>query len=427
METKKKQAIIILTMVLLVAAAVGAWAYFSKSNQLTNNNQTNVNGGETGGLISDTKNQKSFYEYDPGDLVYSGQAPVYVTVYSHNEETWSYKVNTEIKYRDYRAGLVERAQVFSDYGIDWDWQTDQPVVEAMIKYEGMADLLALTDGKNILQYLESKGASLDPHSHNLNYADIVYLMKQLGAKASGVIGGTIVVECGSEYLGFLDFDSWRDNVEIQADGYVHGEEYPSALWKPTVLSDPGMGQHWFDDWSSGVWQPGDASSFLTHDPDNEIIYIGEGYPHDTVLIGTEHAGGSEVYNIDGQYIKELVEKIANKELPTGTKDGERFMYTASIHVRDMAMVDEDSNPVNTIEGLNKIFAELKPLKDSGKIIFADFETVAKVWQTEYNSVPWRIDLSSFSFYDETKQQAEEYCVSAGSDRKNSGNLPPRSR
>jgi hypothetical protein len=52
---------------------------------------------------------------------------------------------------------------------------------------------------------------------------------------------------------------------------------------------------------------------------------------------------------------------------------------------------------------------MEPYRERGDIVYADFETVAEIWKTEYDSVPYRVDLSSFSFYDEVKTQAEEYC------------------
>lgn len=418
MLNKKIPIIIILVAVLLIAAAAVSYYYSSRSMNDDHNNS---------GVQNQVANTSNSSNSASDDLVYDGKAPVYVTVYSHNEESWDGAVNTEAKYLEYRQGLVERAKLFSSYGLDWDWQSDQPVIEAMIKYETDPEILATTGGKNILQYLVENGASLDPHAHTNNYADIVYLMKQLDVKPSGVIGGTIVLECGDKYLDFLDLASWHDNVGIQSDGYVHGEDYPSALWKPTVLSDPGMGQHYFDDWSSGVWRPGDGDAFYSDSPDNDIIYIGEGYPHDTTIIGTEHAGGSEVYATDGQYIKELVEKIQSKILPTGRKDGTRFMYTASIHIRDKATVSEDDWSVDTVDGANKVLGELKSLKDSGKIIFVNFEDAAKIWQTDYNSVPWYIDLTTFSFYKETKQQAEDYCADKAPTRSSDKVIPPEDR
>lgn len=388
--------------IVVVAASTGWYFFHGKSEG------SNTIGNSNDDTIVDQDNNT-----DRGDdLVYEKNAPVYVTIYSHNEDSWDSLVNTKEKYLEYRDGLLERASLLAQYDISWDWQSDQPVVEAMIANEDAETVAYGTDGKNILKYLEDQGVSLDPHAHTNNYADIVYLMKQLGVTPSSVIGGLTHVECGKEYLGFLDFMSWQDEIALEADGSVHGEAYPQARWKPEILSDPGMGRHYFDDWSTGVWRPGDGEDFYTDDPTSDIVYIGEGYPHDATIIGAEHAGGCEVHASNGQYIKELVQKIEEGELPTGTVDGDRFMYTASIHVRDKAIVEEGGSvPTDTVEGLRAVLEELQPLREAGKIIFVNFEEAADIWREEYDAVPWHVNLETFSFYDQVLEQGQAYCRS----------------
>ncbi|MBT3231162.1 hypothetical protein HN358_05325 [Candidatus Uhrbacteria bacterium] len=348
-------------------------------------------------------------KYDDSTLVYGADAPVYVTIYSHNEDSWSSLVNTPEHYEEYRTGLIERAELLAEYGIEWNWQSDQPVIEAMIEYEDDGWLKALPGGLNVLEYLETLGAHFDPHAHSNNYADIAYLIEQLGVKATGIIGGTVLIKCGTEHLGFLNLDSWYDNVGIESDGYVYGSDYPLAKWKPEILSDPGMGGHYYDEWSSGVWRPGDEDKFYINFPDNDIVYIGEGYPHDATVIGAEHASGAEVHSEDGQYIKDLVGKIEDGDVPTGTSDGEKFMYTASIHMRDTDVVSHEDSTVNTVEGIQSVLDELMPLVDSGQIIFVDYETAAEIWETEYSEVPYRYDLFEFKFYKAVRDQAEGQC------------------
>jgi hypothetical protein len=300
--------------------------------------------------------------------------------------------------------------LLADYGIEWDWQSDQPVVQAMVDYENDPALTSQTDGKNILVYMQDLGVSLDPHAHTNNYADIVYLMEQLGAHASSVIGGLTFVECGREFMGLADFMSWHDEIELQSDGHVYGSDFAQAKWKPEILSDPGMGGHWMDDFSTGVWRPGDEDDFYTDQGDGNIIYIGEGYPHDTTIIGQTQASGAQVYSSDGQYIKELVDMIKDGELPTGTIGGDKYMYTASLHVRDTDIVDEsEGDETVTINGLKSVLDELKPYQERGEIIFVTYEQAADIWQNEYNSVPWSIDLSKFKFYKHVIDQAENYC------------------
>ena len=394
MESESSSNKILIAIVVVLVVCVGAlisWMAFSDTSDTSVSEEIELN--------------DSSDDSDTDELVYDGDAPVYVTVYSHNESSWEYVVNTEEKYFQYREELIERAEVLNEYGIEWNWQTDQPVVEAMVKHEDQ-------EGENVLEYLQTLGVHLDPHAHKNNYADIVYLMEEeLGVTATGVIGGLIHVECGREHLNFLDFVSWHDQIELQSDGYVHGSDYPDARWKPTILSDPGMGGHYFDDYSSGVWRPGDEDDFYTDFPDSDIVYIGEGYPHDVTIIGEHHSSGAKVFAEDGTYIKELVAKIKSGELPTGTKDGSQFMYTASVHMRDKGTVTEGGGSVDTAAGIAQFMDEMQVLRGAGDVVFVDFEEAVRIWEEEYDSVPHYMNMESFSFYDDLEEEAFDYCKS----------------
>lgn len=422
----KKSLLISIILFLILISAVGVWAFLHQQDRLL--------GTDTEEKLPERQTQRSPVEkqdvsirsaseidYSDFDLVYSGDTPVYVSIYSHNEDSWESLVNTERKYLDYREHLIERAQVLASYDVEWNWQTDQPVVEAMAKYENdpvFRRKYDLTDDPdmNVLEYLSTLGVHFDPHAHTNNYADIAYVIENsLGVEATSVIGGLAFLTCGNEYLGFLDFMSWHEAVDLQADGYVYGKDYPEAKWKPEILSDPGMSGHYFDDYSTGVWKPGDEDMFYSHYPDSNIVYIGEGYPHDRIIIGNGHASGSQVFAQDGAYIKELVSKIESGELPTGLLSGERFMYTASVHIRDKDVVTDGGNEANTVDGIKAFMTELQPLRDSGKVIFVDFEEAAEIWKEEYNSVPYFANMEDFSFYDELESGAREHCE--GQDRR----------
>lgn len=394
--------ILIPVVAVLTLAIVGVASFFALNSSDTPDTDTPPTPVEQDSPVEDVL----------PELVYDGDAKIYVTFYSHNEDSWESLVKTKPKYVEYRTDLIDRAELMAQYNIDWNWQTDLPVVEAMAKYENDPELLEDSGGMHVLQYLESLGAQLDPHAHNNNYADIAHVISEAGATPSNVIGGTIYIKCGRDYLDFLDFDSWHKNIGLMPDGFVHGDIYPDAKWKPLVLSDPGIGGHYFDDWTSGVWKPGDGDDFYNHYPENDIVYIGEGYPHDTLLITHAQTSGAEIYSTEAQYIKELAQKIRDGELPTGTTDGDRFMYTASIHMRDQKTVTKDGVTVSTLEGAEAIIKELLPYWEVyGEIEFVDFQTAAEIWETEYNSVPWQVDLSSFSFYDDVKDQAVDHCES----------------
>ena len=406
-QSTNKALIGIIVGLVIVLSAVVVWGYYKFSEDASVPDEEQV-------FVTD--NLEDIDNDEVGDLVYDADATVYVTIYSHNEDSWESKVNTEEKYFRYREALIDRAHALAKYDVEWNWQSDQPVIEAMAEYEDDPEFRAVNDlsgdaDKNVLEYLETLGVHFDPHAHKNNYADIAYLMEEhLGVDATSVIGGLTHVECGREYLDFLDYMSWHDAIDLQSDGYVYGDDYPDAKWKPEILSDPGMGGHWFDDYSSGVWKPGDEDDFYSHYPNSDIAYIGEGYPHDVTIIGEHHASGAAVWSEDGAYIKELVGKIESAEFPTGVLDGPRFMYTASVHIRDTDVVTEGGNAVNTVEGINSFMDEMQALRDSGKVIFVDFEEAARIWEEEYDSEPYFVNLESFSFYEELKSEAFGRCA-----------------
>jgi len=87
------------------------------------------------------------------------------------------------------------------------------------------------------------------------------------------------------------------------------------------------------------------------------------------------------------------------------------MYTASVHFRDKQTVRESDTVVVTKDAIQEFIDILQPYVDQGDVIYVNFEEAARIWVEEYNGVPWQLSLESFSFYEEVKEQAEEYCES----------------
>ncbi len=173
----------------------------------------------------------------------SSSPKIYVTIYSHNEDSWGSVVNAPADYVSYRNNLLERLKLIASHGATLNWQSDLTVLEAMIKYEPDSPKTD-TNAKNIVRYMvEDLGFSVDPHGHLVyaNYADLAYLIRQLGVEPSGVIGGAGVFDCGSDYLGFLSILDWHPVIELSSDGVIRGERYPASEWRPTILSGPAMG------------------------------------------------------------------------------------------------------------------------------------------------------------------------------------------
>ncbi|MFA6888465.1 MAG: hypothetical protein WC254_03135 [Candidatus Woesearchaeota archaeon] len=282
----------------------------SEGIALCGNNICDAHENERGSCPEDceTSNDPNLTEEDPTaerTYVYDGKTPVYVTIYTHNEESWNTNVGTKERYIEYRTDLLERLQIIHEYGAKLNWQSDWGVLLAMSEYE-TEDLWDTTNDKHILEYMtEDLGFSADPHTHltQYNYADIAHLFELNDMTPTGVIGGVAALECeGNEIV----YNNWQNVIDLHDDGYIYGDVYSEAQWKPTILAVPAMGGHYWDDFSSGVWIPGEE--FSENDPTGTIVYVGQGYPHNQNGLGTTHASGAPIVVKDGEYIKELVEK-----------------------------------------------------------------------------------------------------------------------
>lgn len=352
--------------------------------------------------INKAANQNSYKitVEEPDTYVYDGNSPVYVIIDTHNENSWGVYVDKFSDYKKYRANLLEKLTIIDSYNAKLNWQSDYPVLDAMIKYEENAELLEQTNGKNILQYMLDLGFSVDPHLHPdpYTYADIAYLIEELDVSSSSVIGGVQVLTCEN---GKAITDDWRETLKLEDDGYVLGNVYPLTKWKPTILSGGAMRGHWADDMTSGIWRPGSGTLFYENDPSGQIIYVGQGDPHDQTNLGLHHDGGALVFQKDGQYIKELIEMIVSGRIPSGK------MYTAMIHVRDTEYLPQEGVDVN--EGLKKILEELKPYYENGQIVYVTFQEAVDIWKEEYNEEPVQLGFEAFSEYNEYTKQVKEYC------------------
>ena len=353
-----------------------------------------------GGSSDITETETLLIEQENDEESVVRKEPVYVILESHNEDSWGPKVNRPEAYRAYRENLVERLDLIASYGGKLDWQSDYVVLEAMIKYETQPDLLAETDGVNILQYMEKLGFSIDPHVHTSNHADVAYLIEQLGVSAGSVIGGVEVFRCGDPLYAFSD---WHTILDLEADGTIRGVKYPEAEWTPTILSGAAFPGHWYGDYTSGVWRPGNGDAFYTDQPDGQIAIIGSGYPYDEWMIGEVHTGGSLVASRDAEYVKELIQNIQSGEAPSGQ------MYTAAFQIRDEMVVRDEDEPLYVNENLALLLDELKPHVDAGEIVYVTFQEALQIWKDTYQSKPSQYVIENFSLYADIVANLQSHC------------------
>ncbi len=398
---KKQVLALILLCILLISVIVGVLyvlkqARDAKIEQIRSEKQKL---SQEPSLIEEEPYEESYeesYEYD-------GETKIYVLFNSHNEDTWN--VGTETLYKKYRADLVERLSIFQEYNAKLNWQSDTVVLEAMIAFEEES-LYSDTHGMNILRYIDSLGFSVDPHFHEkegYSYADVAYLIEQLGVTPSVVVGGSKAFDCGESPSAPVQTIDWHADIGLEDDGYIYGTMYPSYKWKPEILSGASSGGHFADDHTSGAWKPGNDGDFYDHDEESSIIYIGEGYSHDQTLMGQKETSGTEVLYSDAGYVKELAEKLQQGEIPSGQ------FYSALIHVRDNAQVRDGGSTVITNDGLREIFEELEPYYEQGIIEYVTFQEAAALWQDEFDAEPTQLSFETFSAYEEEQENIKEKC------------------
>lgn len=355
--------------------------------------------GETAQVADKTGNSSS-----------TGQrrTPVYVTFYAHNEEgaPWDrFPAEPEL-YNEYRSDLIRKIQLLHDNGAALSWQADHTVLRAMLDYE-KGTLLETTNNKNILRWMvEDMGVEVAPHGHltQYNYADLVYLINELGVTPAPVVGGFILYRCGgndrsASSTPIAEID-WIKHLEISTDGTISGRKYPGFTWQPEILALPAMYHHLFDEYSSGVWQVGATGGFTVHDPGGQFITIGQGYPHYAQSLRLRDANGTPVNWSPVDYIKELVDNIqANPDL-------QGLIFTASIYIRDYPT----EGRTGIYERLERSLAELAPLVQERSVIFANYQEVAGIWNKDYQGIANRFPIEESSLFPVLEQNVNTRCM-----------------
>ena len=354
------------------------------------------------------------FAWDQGKLDFlktktTANTPIYVTFFSHNEEgdQWLAMIDDEKAYKDYRSNLISEIKLIKNYGATLNWETDWSVLMAMQKYE-KGELLKETNNKNILKWMtEDMGVVVDPHGHltKYNLADVAYLIRQFGVEPSTVVGGFAIYKCSTgDSSKSFDQMAVYSQLEMNRNGLITGRVYKNSQWTAKILGQPGMQGHGYDEFSSGVWRPDMDGTFTDNDSSGKFIVVGQGYPHNYDLIhfgkdrsSHKNSGGTTIWYKNAGYITELNSMLRSKKLPDGK------IYTASISVRDSKLETDLKDLENTLK-------TLKPLQESGEIIYMDYENVAKTWKEKYAEVANRVDISKFSIYDDLMSEVKTMCL-----------------
>ena len=283
---------------------------------------------------------------------------IYVSVFTHIEEAsirYPNFVDDEENFWAYREAIVAFAEMLQEEDVSYNFQSDWTFLLAATEYD---EGTATTDNKNFLQYLkEDLHVEIDPHAHETKYtyADVAYLIEQLGVTPSFVVGGLIASPSEDSKLEYL----WTP---------IKGKQYPSYTWKAEVGWGGGTSLHQNEEalWVSGIWKPQDNEHFLVHDDDAPLTVIGH-------------------YNSGWDGLDELLELQEQGVLSPGK------IYTISIPGLMLSQLGEDvvltEEYKNYIEEFREQIQSYEDETATGKIKWVGLGEVYDIWLTEYNAEP----------------------------------------
>ncbi len=273
---------------------------------------------------------------------------IYVSVVSHNEEP-DFKTHPDFttdndSYESYRDAAVDFATMLKANGVKYNFQSDWNFLKAEMEH---GTEFSNTGGKNLLKWLvEDQDFEVNPHAHEskYSYADVAYLMKELGVTPAKIVGGFIATPSSSSKL-----EEYQDLVQ--------GIQYDTS-WEPDALWGPASGNHTDDSdlWVSGIWRPAGKSNFYEDDSSMKPLIGG--------------------YSTDWDGLDDLLEKRENGEL-----DPDR-MYTITL------MTDQvDSTDPDFIDEFESEIKAHQSYTESGAIEWVTLGEALDIWERDFDSNP----------------------------------------
>jgi hypothetical protein len=275
--------------------------------------------------------------------------PIYVSIITHNEEPSSSNypdfIEDENAFWEHREALITFADMLHEEGVKYNYQSDWNFLYAATLYDQGTPS---TKNKNFLRYLkEDLGFEIDPHNHKTeyNFADVAYLIEELGVPVSQTVGGFLAAPprvCMVEYF--------REPIR--------GTTYTDYTWQANILWGGATAGHKGDEelWTSGIWRPRDNENFLVHD-ENAL----------------PHVGG---YKSDWTGLEDLIQKQQNGELEVGK------IYTQTIFIGQNELLKS-----GRIRGFREMIQSLSEYSDAGMIRWVGLEEVVDIWENDYDSEP----------------------------------------
>ena len=292
--------------------------------------------------------------------------PVYVTLAGHIEQGKWY---SDCKnYPGYRDKLRAFAELMKEQDVPFNMQVDYELFQGVVDCD-TPEMMAETGGVNTFEYLATAcDFEFDPHQGGgweftpENYADVRFMGGKATDKITETVGGVV----------------W--NQQAQFDRFTKGEKgviHKNFTWFPQILTlgvhaDHHQGDFSLDDLTGGVWIPkGFDADFLTHDPQGTMVYVGPGMQH-----SDWNDKGDCYFKSAADYAILLTEYLKAGTLPAGE------IYTTTIAIPQSLIFfpEEHHKLVAQIQ-------QLKPLVETGAVIFVTYTDLVEIWKSEYDSRP----------------------------------------
>ncbi len=277
---------------------------------------------------------------------------LYVTIVSHNEQPSDRRPDyiREIPfYLENRDLLIQLVEMIASNNAAYNFQSDWNYLLAVAEHD-RGEITTDTGGMNIVRWMaEVKDVEIDPHAHEsrYNYADVAYLIQELGVTPTSTVGGFL-------YDPPDNPQGWQQH-QAGLTGWI----FPDYFWQADALWGAATSLHQGDDdHTSGVWSPLDKEHFYTHDPDQDLIYIGG-------------------CTLEAKGLFKLLEAIES-----GTAPADGFYTAATFFAQDF--ISEES-----IAELEAFIVELEPYREAGTVEWVHLSEIAEMWRTDYGAKPFQ--------------------------------------
>ncbi len=292
----------------------------------------------------------------------AAQAPkLFITIISHNEDNIGYNSSSTLYYNN-RAALVNTCNMFDTKGVKYNYGGEYIALEAIADLD-TGTVLTNTNGKNILRWIvEDKGFECDPHSHesSRNYADVHYLMSNLGITPTNTMSGFL-------YDTLQNGNAWSDY-----QNGVTGIYFPSHTWYPEVLWGAATMMHTHDPHFWGLFKPAHMDTFFVHNPSNTLKVVGTGCPikiESTTTI---------------QYVDSLIDQIVY-DLQNG------FLPAGGIYTQEIFFSEGKVNQPWFFPMISRVIDSVNVHVAQGTVEWKSLDEIVNYWETTYASVPFAVD------------------------------------